>query len=86
MNAEISLKLYELTQEFIKDNNKAKLFVSKIEETIEAKFDDKSKYLTNKTDLSELETKISNRIYMVGLIQFLAIVGSILAIINFMLK
>lgn len=86
MNAETSLKLFELTQEFIKDKKKAKLFVSKIEETIDKKFEDQTQYLANKSDLAQLETKISNRIYMVGLIQFLAIVGSVLAIVSFMLK
>ncbi len=42
--------------------------------------------LASKTDLAEMETKITKTIYIVGLIQFLAIVGSVLVIINFMLK
>jgi hypothetical protein len=46
-----------------------------------------------KTDLAEMEKsiekvtkKITKSIYIVGLIQFLAIVGSVLAIVSFMLK
>lgn len=42
--------------------------------------------LALKTDLSEMESKITKTIYIVGLIQFLSIIGSVLAIINFMLK
>lgn len=46
-----------------------------------------------KTDLAEMEKsiekatkKIIKTIYIVGLIQYITIVGSILAILNFMLK
>ena len=49
--------------------------------------------MASKTDLGEMETRIEKRvsevvksIYIVGLIQFLAIVGSVLAIVSFMLK
>lgn len=86
MNAETSLKLFNISLEFIKDKNKASEFVSKIEETIDQKFESEKRILASKTDLAEMETKITKTIYIVGLIQFLAIVGSVLAIINFMLK
>lgn len=39
MNASTSLKLFDISLEFIKDKNKAREFVSKIEETIDQKFD-----------------------------------------------
>lgn len=49
--------------------------------------------LASKIDLSEMETRIEKRmsdinktIYLVSLIQFLGIVGSVLAIVNFMVK
>ncbi len=38
MNASVSLKLFDISQEFIKDKDKAREFVSKIEETIDDKF------------------------------------------------
>ncbi len=38
MNASISLKLFDISQEFINDKVKAWEFVSKIEETIDDKF------------------------------------------------
>ena len=80
MNAETSLKLFEITQEFIKDRNKAKLFISKIEETIDVKFDENKEVFLTKND----KVEIIKTIYMVGLAQFIAIVGSVLAIVSFM--
>lgn len=86
MKAEVSLKLFEISQEFIKDKAKAKEFVSKIEQTIDDKFNDKKDSLVSKEDLAKTESNLLKTIYIVGLVQFLAIVGSVLAIINFMLK
>lgn len=86
MNATTSIRLFDLSLEFIKDKNKASEFVAKIEETIDQKFDSEKRILASKTDLAEMETKITKTIYIVGLIQFLAIVGSVLAIVNYMLK
>jgi hypothetical protein len=93
MNASISLKLFDITQDFIKDKDKAREFVSKIEETIDEKFNSEKTILVSKSDLAEMETRVEKRmseinktIYIVGLIQFLAIVGSVLAIVNFMVK
>lgn len=86
MNANISLKLFNLTKEFIKDEAKAQEFVAKIEQTIDEKFITKTENLASKTDLSATESRLNKTIYIVGLVQFLAIVGSVLAIVNFMLK
>lgn len=86
MKAEVSLKLFEISQEFIKDKAKAKEFVSKIEQTIDDKFDEQKNTLASKEDLARTESNLLKTIYIVGLVQFLAIVGSVLAIINFMLK
>ncbi|TAH02430.1 MAG: hypothetical protein EAZ15_05110 [Sphingobacteriales bacterium] len=93
MNATISLKLFDITQEFIKDKDKAREFVAKIEETIDNKFNTEKSNLVSKLDLAEMETRVEKRmsdinktIYIVGLIQFIAIVGSVLAIVNFMIK
>lgn len=82
MNATNSLKLFDITQDFIKD--KAREFVSKIEETIDEKFNSQKGLLVSKLDLAEMETRVEKRmsdinktIYIAGLIQFLAIVGSV---------
>lgn len=42
--------------------------------------------LATKADLANVRADLMKSIYIVGLIQFLAIVGSVLAIFNFMLK
>ena len=159
MNALSSLKLYELTRTFIKDKEKAKAFVEKIEATVDDKMEQRFEHLATKSDLAALKVELmdmlfrqkeelmgsSNRqreelmgvihtqkeelmgvintqkeelmglsnqqreefkndlaslrlevrdqrteliksIYLVGLIQFLAIVGSVLAIVTFMLR
>ncbi|TAF47909.1 MAG: hypothetical protein EAZ51_06605 [Sphingobacteriales bacterium] len=86
MNATISLKLFDITQQFIKDKDKAREFVAKIEETIDDKFNTERQGLASKIDLFEVESRINKTIYIVGLIQFIAIVGSVLAIVNFMVK
>ncbi|WP_366184587.1 hypothetical protein [Flavobacterium ovatum] len=86
MISQIILKLFEIIQEFIKDKSKAREFVSRIEQTIDAKFDSQKDYFVSKKDLYEVEAKISTTIYIVGLIQFLAIVASVHAIVGFMTK
>jgi len=82
MNTEISFKLFEITQEFIKDKKKAKEFVAKIEQTIDAKFDDKTNIIATKTDLANLKAEIIKWMFVFWIGQILAI----LAIVNFMLK
>ena len=130
MNALSSLKLYELTRTFIKDKEKAKAFVEKIEATVDHKMEQRFEHLATKSDLAALKvelmdmlfrqkeelmgvihtqkeelmgvihtqkeelmgvitqqrTELIKSIYLVGLIQFLAIVGSVLAIVTFMLR
>ena len=56
---DISLKLFDLTYEFIKDRAKAQEFVSKLEQTIDDKFTEKEKVLATKDDISRLELKIA---------------------------
>lgn len=93
MNAELSLKLFEIAQKFIKDKSEAKEFVTLVQDVVDDKlstkedvFSIKEDILLLKEDVAKYETRISRQIYIVGLVQFLAIVGSVLAIVNFMLK
>lgn len=82
MKAEVSLHLYEMTQEFIKDKTKAKDFVHIIEQTIDSKFESNTASFLVKDD----KVQILKTIYMVGVVQFFAIVTSVLAIVSFVLK
>jgi hypothetical protein len=86
MTAEISFKLYELFFPIIKEETKARDIVTNIEKIIENKFVAEKDHLASKKDLAEMETRITKTIYIIGLVQFLAIVGSVLAIVTFMLK
>ena len=144
MKSETSLKLFELTQEFIPNKKQAGLFVQRIEETIDDKMEQRHEHLSTKTDLAALQLEVRDQkvelmevisqqkvelmgvindqkaelmgvvinqktelkddiatlrlevrdqkadlirsIYLVGLVQFLAIVGSLLAIFTLMLK
>ncbi len=54
-----SLRLYELSFEFIKDKTKAKEFVSKIEQAIDEKFIEKEKGIASKDDINRIEVKIA---------------------------
>ena len=133
MKSETSLKLFELTQEFIPNKKQAGLFVQRIEETIDDKMEQRHEHLSTKTDPAALQLEVRDQkvelmevisqqkvelmgvvinqktelkddiatlrlevrdqkadlirsIYLVGLVQFLAIVGSVLAIVTLMLK
>ena len=95
MNTTNSIKLYELSCEFVKDKEKAKTFVEKIEALVDDKTEQRFEHLATKSDLNDLKLGLleiirSQRydlvrsVYFVGLIQFLAIVGSAIAIISVM--
>lgn len=108
MKSETSIKLFELSQEFIPDKKKAGLFVQKIEETIDNKMELRHENLATKTDLADLKVELveiisdqkaelkgdiaalrsdlTKSIYFMGLVQFLAIMGGVLAIVTLMLK
>jgi len=67
MTATQSLRLYELTLEFIKDKDKAKEYVARIEEVVEQKFKDKETILTTKTDLAEAKVDIIKWLVATGI-------------------
>lgn len=88
MTADISLRLYELTVEFIHDKTKAKEFVSKIEATIEQKIEEKEKGLSSKEDIKNLEIRILEKLndnfkWIVGLFipLYLSIVGLVITLL-----
>ena len=89
MTAEISFKLFQLTQEFIKDKDKAKEFVSRIEQTLENKFETKKDILATKNDIAEIKKEIAETKAEIIKWMFIFWVGQILALIaifNFMMK
>jgi hypothetical protein len=75
------LQLYELLKAKIGERE-AGAFVELLDKKVDQKFDDKKEWLVNKQDLSDLRAEISRTIYLVSLGQLLAIVGSVVAIVN----
>ncbi len=74
------LEFMKILGKYFKNNEDAKTVVSDIEQVIDNKFDSKKGIFLTKEDKVDL----IKAIYFVGFIQFLAIVGSVLAIIKFM--
>lgn len=77
MTADISLKLFDLTYEFIKDKDKAKELVYKIEQTIDNKFHEEKEHLATKKDIAELKSDMMKWLialflpFYIGMIVFL---------------
>jgi len=67
----------------------AKLFISYIESKVEQEVQHETRQLATKEDMikeiASAKSDLSRQIYIVGLIQFLAIVGSVIGILGFML-
>ncbi|UKT62363.1 hypothetical protein [Pedobacter mucosus] len=67
--------------------------ISFVKEEVRVEFENKREILATKEDIGntkeyilQIKSDLSKSIYIVGLIQFLAIVGSVIGIINFMIK
>ncbi len=73
MTATQSLRLYELTSEFISDKDKAKEYVARIEEVVDQKFKDKESILATKLDISLLNKEIAEA--KVDIIKWLVATG-----------
>lgn len=77
------IQLYKNLVDKIGDKATTSL-IDLIETKSDQKFEDKKEVLATKKDLAELEVRIIRQIYISSVIQFLAIVGSILAIVKFL--
>ncbi|KIA90877.1 hypothetical protein OC25_24155 [Pedobacter kyungheensis] len=71
----------------------AEELVSFVKDEVKAEFENKREILATKEDIAntkeyilQVKSELSKSIYLVGLVQFLAIVGAVIGIINFMLK
>lgn len=93
MTASQTLNLYNLTLRYFKNEADAKAFVSEVEAVVDLKYESKKSEIASKEDVYKLDLKIADTkaeliksIYIVGLIQFLGIVGSVIGILSFMLR
>jgi hypothetical protein len=83
--ASLQLQAYEILKQKFGEKD-AFVVIDFIEANIEKQVDTNTKHLAIKEDLSEIRSELAKTIYIVGLVQFLAIVGSVIAIMSFMLK
>ena len=60
----------------------AEQLVSFVKAEVKSEFDNKHEVFATKEDIANMQKTI----YVVGLIQFLAIIGSVIGIVNFMIK
>lgn len=93
------IQLYELLKAKIGDKE-ADAFVQILEHRVDKQFEDKAqifkddirslkeyidKVFATKEDLARIEVKLVRSIYIVGLIQYLAMLASLIAIIKFLM-
>ena len=78
------LKLYDLLKAKI-GQEEAEAFIEILDNRVDKKFDEAKEHLATKADLANLETKLTRSIYIVGLVQYLAILASLIAILKFVM-
>lgn len=86
------IQLFQILKSKLGDKGAEEL-VMFVKSRIKAEIDIREEMYATKTDIAlvredmmEMKSELSKSIYIVGLIQFVAIIGSILAIINFTIK
>ncbi len=81
----LELKVYDiLKQKF--GEKEAEAVIEYFEEKAEQKYLQKKDVLSTKEDLYQLENRLVKQMYWINIVQFLATIGSILAIIKFAIK
>ena len=75
------IQLYNALKTKLGDNE-AQQLVDFVKSEVTSEFNNRKETFLNKED----KIDIMRSIYIVGIVQFLAIVGSVLAVMNFMLK
>lgn len=87
--ASLQLQAYEILKQKFGDKD-ASVVIDFIEANVEKQVELNTKHLATREDLAtglgEVKSDLTKTIYIVGLVQFLAIVGSVIAIVTFMLK
>ena len=63
--------------------SQAQTIIENLKEQIKNEVDGRISILATKEDMARQETRLSQTIYIVGIVQFLAIIGSLLMILKF---
>lgn len=75
------IQLYQILKNKLGEKEAEEL-VSFVKAEVRTEFENRKEILATKEDIANVHKSI----YLVGLVQFLAIMGSVLAIVNFMIK
>lgn len=85
------IKLFELLKASIGEKE-AEAFVEILETRVDKKFEEAKQELATKGDIADLrveiasmETKLIRSVYIVGLVQYLAMIASLIAVIKFLM-
>jgi hypothetical protein len=76
------IKLFELLKAKIGEKE-AEAFVEILESKVDNKFNEVKEVLATKQSIAELEVRLTRAIYISGVVQYLAILASVIAIIKF---
>ena len=75
------MQLFQILKAKVREEE-ARQLVSFVKAEVRSEFDNKREVLATKEDIANMQKTI----YVVGLIQFLAIIGSVIGIVNFMMR
>ena len=77
------IKLFELLKAKIGEKE-AEAFVEILETRVNGKFEEAKVTLSTKEDMANLEVRLTKTIYIVGVVQYLAILASVIGIVKFL--
>lgn len=81
----IEIQLFQILKAKLGEQE-AEQLVAFVKDEVRTEFDNKREILATKEDLANIRADLSKSIYIVGFIQFLALGGAVIGIINFMIK
>lgn len=76
------IQLYEILSAKL-GKEEAKTLTEYVETKVEKQLNDKANVYATKQDLHEVELRLTRNIFIAGVVQFLAIVGSVLMLLKF---
>ena len=80
-----NIRLYQILKERLGEKEVGKL-ACLVSTEIKNEFDNRKKIFATKEDSGIVKTELIKSIYFIGLIQFLAITGAMIGIVNFTIK
>jgi hypothetical protein len=76
------IKLYNLLRAKVGEEQ-AQTLVEFIQTSVKDEFDNRKEIFATKQDISDLRAELLKTIYLVGIVQLMGIIGSVIAIVKF---